>query len=83
VAGWRWDFTALLHMNDDQWWFLIQAIVHISHQISVVDQKMNILLKNENIDPQLAKLTDELKLGTDNLQAALDKQQPPQVPPGK
>lgn len=70
-------------MDDNQFWFLVQAILHVSKQVSVVDQKVNVLLKNENVDPQLAALTTELKTGTDALQAALDKQAPSVVPPGK
>ncbi len=70
-------------MNDNQFWFLVQALMHIIKQNDVLDQKVNALLKNENVDPQLAILTKELKTGTDALQAALDKQQPPIVPPGK
>lgn len=56
---------------------ILNAIRHVSAQIHECQLMLLFIIKAEksrNIDPQLLKLTHKLKHGTDDLQAALDRQ---------
>ena len=63
-------------MNDDQWWFLVKAVLHLSHQVSRVEQKVSLLLSQQDFSKE-----DSAVLGmTKTVEEAIGRI-PPRVPP--
>ena len=69
-------------MNDDQWWFLVKAILHLSHQVSKVEQKVNLLLSQQDFskeDSIVLGITKTVEEELGNVEEAM-KRLPPRVP---
>lgn len=63
-------------MNDD---LIIEMLIHISNQIYSIDKKMNVLLKNSQID--FSKEDASVLAETAAIKEAIGRI-PPRVPPG-
>ena len=62
-------------MSDHRFLQIIRALLIISKQVHSCETKLNTLLEKSGEDAQLLKLTEQLKEGTDALQAALETQE--------